>query len=87
MRVEPVIHDYLTQIFIKHYKLEPTPAAEQALRFLEIIELYQMQLIMGEWVVPVPIEVKKLTGWDKLILSNMDIIESGREPWLAKEIQ
>ena len=91
--VQPIIHDYLTQIFGKHYKMEPMPAAQQALRFLEILELYQMQLVMGEWLVPEPLPIpkyvppKRISVWDQIALDLEDIETSGREPWLAKEIQ
>jgi len=88
--VQPVIHDVLTQIFCKHYKLEPMPAAQQALRFMEILDLYQMELVIGEWLVPEPapyVAPKRLTMWDQIALDIEDIDASGREPWLAKEIQ
>jgi hypothetical protein len=88
--VQPVIHDYLTQIFHKHYKMAPDPAAEAAMKFLEILELYKMELIIGEWVVPEPLPLeplRPLSGWDKLAATLRDIEESGREPWLAREIQ
>jgi len=91
---QPIIHDYLTQIFAKHYKMEPKAAAEAALKFIDILELYQMQLICGEWVVPEPIAptiptrpARPATGWDRLIIDLREIKESGREPWLAREIQ
>lgn len=83
--IEPIIHDHLTQIFGKHYKMAPKNAAEEALRFMEILELYDMKLIIGAWVIPE--DAPPLTGWDKLRAGLQDIEASGREPWLAKEIQ
>ena len=91
--IEPVIHDYLTQIFVKHYKMQPKPAAQEALRFLEISDLYGMQVILGEWLKPEPIEmkagvpIKPLTLWQKIALEVKAIDDSGREPWLSREIQ
>lgn len=84
---EPIIHDYVTQIFCKHYKMQPEPAAKEALRFLEITDLYGMQLIMGDWVKPEPaLPAAPVTGWNKMIQSLRDVEESGREPWLAVEL-
>jgi len=86
--VQPVIHDYLTQIFCKHYNMEPKVAAQAGLKFLDLLELYDMQLIRGDWVVPeAPEPLRRLTGWEKIIVDLQDIEESGREPWLSKEIQ
>jgi hypothetical protein len=82
---QPVIHDYLTQIFVKHYKIEPNHAAEEALRFLEIAELYGMQLIMGEWTVPEPVDVAA-DPFTQMFGKNMRETMQ-REPWLAREIQ
>ena len=79
---QPVIHDYLTQIFVKHYKLGPTKAAEEGLRFMEILELYGMQIIIGEWTVPDVVELDPFDMMTRITKETMD-----REPWLAKEIQ
>ena len=86
--IQPVIHDYLAQIFVRHYKLEPRAAAEEALRFLEIIDLYRLQIIQGDWVVPEVVVVAGSPNRDPWA----DAIEAmraaeGREPWLAREIQ
>ena len=88
LSVQPVVVDYLSQIFTKHYKLEPGNAAEEALRFLEIIELYGMELIIGEWTVPEVVVVGKPGAKDawSVALDAMKQAEE-REPWLAKEIQ
>ncbi len=79
--VEPIIHDNLTQIFARHYSMGPMPAAEAALKFLDILELYDMKLIIGDWVVP---EVIKLTPFDMMVQTAKETME--RQPWLAKEI-
>ena len=76
---QPIIHDQLTQIFLKHYGNEPQQAAENAWKFLEILELYGMQLIRGEWQ-----QVVKLTGWE-LMVETMDEAAE-REPWKAYEL-
>lgn len=87
--IQPVIHDYLSQIFAKHYKLEPRKAAEEALRFLEILDLYKMKMIVGDWTVPEVVVVnsgkESRDPWAEAI-EAMRAAEA-REPWLAKEIQ
>jgi hypothetical protein len=80
--VNPIICDYLTQIFHKHYSMAPAPAAEAALKFIELLELYDLKLIIGDWVVP---EIRTLTPFELMTQTAMDTME--REPWLAKEIQ
>jgi len=80
--VQPIIHDYLTQIFNKHYSMDQAAAAESALKFLDILELYDMKLIIGDWV---RAEVKTLTPFEMMQQTAMDTME--REPWLAREIQ
>ena len=91
--VQPVIHDYLTQILCKHYNMEPMPGAKAALRLIQLLELYKMEIIIGEWLVPEPLPIpayvppKRISVWDQIALDLEDIETSGREPWLAKEIQ
>lgn len=80
--IQPVIHDYLTQIFYKHYSMEAKAAAEAALKFMDILELYDMKLIIGDWVVP---EIRTLSPFEMMQQTAMDTME--REPWLAREIQ
>jgi hypothetical protein len=63
--------------------MQPEPAAQEALRFLEIAELYGMELIIGEWTVPEP--AQPLSPFEIMQQTMMDTME--REPWLAKEIQ
>lgn len=90
MKTEPIVHDYLTQIFVKHYKMTAEPAAEEALRFLEIIDLYKMQLILGDWTKIEEEKIKTPRGrWDLMIdVAKRSIDESGeREPWKSPEIQ
>lgn len=88
---DPIIIDYLTQIFERHYKIEkPEVATEAALKFLDILELYQMKLIIGEWIVPEIVTVmanKPQSIWEQMAASIHDIEDSGREPWAAREIQ
>lgn len=76
---QPVIHDYLTQIFVKHYKMQPKPAAEEAMRFLEILDLYKMELIIGDWREQMK---PQKTMWEQLMEEAAE-----REPWLAKELR
>ena len=84
--VQPIVQDYLTQIFVKHYKMQPEPAAEEVIRFLEIIDLYKMQLIVGEWTIPEPLPVApRLTPWEVMQQTYAETLE--REPWRAQEIQ
>lgn len=88
MNIQPVIHDYLAQIFVKHYKLDPKKAAEQSLRFYEIVQLYGLEIIVGEWLVPEPVPVvpaKPKDAWTRAIEALQEAEE--REPWLAREIQ
>lgn len=81
--IQPVIHDYLTQVFVKHYKLEPRAAAEEALRFAEILELYGMQIIVGEWTIPEPAE--PLSPTQAMEATWRETLE--REPWNAPELK
>jgi len=74
---QPIVSDYLTQIFAKHYKLPPEKAAEEAQRFLEITQLYGMELIMGDWRE----QPKKKDSWRLLMEEAAE-----REPWLASEL-
>ena len=83
MSVQPIIHDYLSQIFQKHYKLGPDKADTEAERFEEILELYGMQLIVGDWAVP-EVKVIKMDAFDMLRETTKETME--RKPWLAKEI-
>lgn len=76
---QPIVHDYLSQIFVKHYELQPKAAAEEAMRFLEILQLYDMELIIGDWRTQ-PRSEKSL--WEKLMEEAAE-----REPWLAKELR
>lgn len=86
MNIQPVIHDYLSQIFVRHYKLEPTRAAQEALRFYEIVQLYGLEIIVGEWLVPEPARPDPpKDAWTRAIEAFHDVEE--REPWLAREIQ
>ena len=76
---QPIVHDYLTQIFAKHYGNEPKQAAENAMKFLEIIELYGMELIIGDWQM-----VVSKSPWE-LMLETLEET-SEREPWKAYEL-
>ena len=81
---QPIIHDYLTQIFQKHYRLGPDKADEEAERFGEILELYGLELIIGDWIVP-ETKVIRMDAFDILRETAKETME--REPWLAREIQ
>ena len=81
--IQPIIHDNLTQIFVKHYKMQPRAAAQEAMRFLEIVELYGMQIIIGDWLIPEPSTPQ--SPWQRAIEALQEA--EAREPWLAKEIQ
>lgn len=84
--IQPVIHDYLTQIFVRHYKLDNAKAAKEALRFYEIVGLYGLDIIVGEWLVPEPAQPNPpKDAWTKAIEALHEVEE--REPWLAREIQ
>jgi len=89
--IQPLIHEHLTGLMVKHYKLQPEPAAEAAMRFMEILELHRMEIVMAEWTVPEPIPVaaphRRMTTWEELALDIKSVEASGREPWLAREIQ
>ena len=76
---QPIVHDYLSQIFVKHYKMQPKAAAEEAWRFLEITKLYGMELIIGDWREQMK-EPKDL--WRELMEEAAE-----REPWLAYELR
>ena len=86
--IHPIIHDHLSQIFQRHYKMEPTAAAEESMRMLEILELYGLQIIIGDWTVPEVVVVntgKPVDAWAKAVHDMREA--EAREPWLAKEIQ
>lgn len=84
--IQPIIADYLTQIFVKHYKLDNEKAASEALRFYEIAQLYGLDIIVGEWLVPEPARPDPpKDAWTKAIEALKEAEE--REPWLAREIQ
>lgn len=83
--IPPIIHDNLAQIFVRHYKMQPKAAAEEALRFMEIIDLYDMQVIVGDWLIPEPVPQAPRDAWSMAIDALKDAEE--REPWLAREIQ
>lgn len=82
--MNPIIHNYLSQIMTKHYGQEPVAAAEQATKLLEIFQLYGMQLIVGEWVVPEKVVIR-LDAMDMLLETARETIE--REPWNAPELK
>lgn len=86
--IHPIVHGHLSQIFQRHYKMDAVPAAEESMRMLEILELYGLQIIIGEWTVPEVIVVntgKPVDAWAKAAHDMREAEE--REPWLAKEIQ
>ena len=86
--IHPIIHDHLSQIFHRHYKLEPVAAAEEAMKMLEVLELYGLQIIIGDWTVPEVVVVngqKPVDAWARAVEAMRAAEE--REPWLAKEIQ
>lgn len=84
--IQPIIHDYLTQIFVKHYKLDNESAANEALRFYEIVQLYGLDIIVGEWLVPEPLAPDPpKDAWTKAVEALHEA--EAREPWLAREIQ
>jgi hypothetical protein len=82
--VNPIIHDYLTQIMVKHYRQAPEVAAQQASKLLEIFELYGMQLIVGDWVVPEKIVIR-MSPFDMMMETTRETME--REPWNAPELK
>lgn len=78
---QPIVHDYLTQIFAKHYGRPPKAAAEEAHRFLEIVDLYGMELIVGDWREQMK---EPKSRWDEMLeIANES---ADREPWKAYEI-
>jgi hypothetical protein len=86
--IHPIIHDHLSQIFQRHYKLEPTTAAEESMRMLEVLELYGLQIIIGDWTIPEVVVVNgrnPVDAWSTAVHAMREA--EGREPWLAKEIQ
>ena len=80
--IQPIVHDLLTQVMHRHYGLGPVPAAEAALKLLDILEQYDLQLIIGEWTRS---EVRTLSPFEMLQKTAQETME--REPWLAREIQ
>ena len=80
--INPVIHDNLTAIFVRHYKMSPKNAAEASLKFMEVLELYKMQIIIGDWVIP---DIVELSPFEMMVRTQKETME--REPWLAREIQ
>ena len=77
---QPIILDHVAQIFGRHYKMPPRKAAEEASRFLEILQLYDLQIIRGDWT-RAPAQSK----WQRMMEGFDEAAE--REPWLAREIQ
>lgn len=76
---QPIVHDYLSQIFVKHYKMQPKAAAEEAWRFLEIVKLYDMELIIGDWREQ---PRSRRPMWEQMMEEAAE-----REPWLAHELK
>ncbi len=88
--IQPVIHDYLTQIFVKHYKMQAKAAAEEAIRFLEILELYDVQLIKGDWVPePAPEQQESRDPFFGVGGKELRVIKETllREPWNSPELK
>lgn len=80
--MNPIIADYLTQIMDKHYHMGER-APEEAAKLMEIFELYGLQLIVGEWIVPEKVVIR-LDPFDMLMETAADTI--AREPWKAPEL-
>jgi hypothetical protein len=83
---QPIILNYLSQIFEKHYKLPKEQALQEAKRLDEIFELYGMKLIIGEWLVPEPAPPAVVRSPLEVDLSTWkESME--REPWNPPELK
>jgi hypothetical protein len=82
--VQPVILAQLTQIFVKHYKMKAKPAAEAALKFTEIMELYGLQVIDREWEIPERVSMPK-DAWG-LVAELTKAETTARKPWHSVEL-
>lgn len=78
--IQPIVFDHVAQIFNRHYKLKPREAAEAARKFLEVLQLYDLQIVRGDWV-----RAPSQSKWERMMDGFDEAAE--REPWLAREIQ
>ena len=83
--MQPIIHEQLTHIFVRHFGATPGQAAKLATKLITTLEPYGLQVIRGDWQTP----VKEELTWETLASRADALVEarSGIRPWNPPELQ
>lgn len=86
--MQPIIHEQLTMILMRHFDAQPRQAAQLATKLLETLKAYDLEVIKGDWTKLEPKE-QEGTTWESLARRADELVQerNGIKPWNPPELQ